>query len=112
MKDKIIDRVNLEHNSSDRVGAYLVETWVKEDDDDKSKKYGYNLPKGTWFGIYKVDDQEIWEGYIKSGLVKGFSVEGMFESIMLSKTKCRKNGQCACGRTQHPGGLCDGSHLK
>ena len=31
MKDKIIDRVNLEHNSSDRVDAYLVETWVKEE---------------------------------------------------------------------------------
>lgn len=112
MKDKIIDRVNLEHNSSDRVDAYLVETWVKEDDDDKSKKYGYNLPKGTWFGIYKVDDQEIWDDYIKSGLVKGFSVEGMFESMMMSKTKCRKNGGCACGQTNHPGGLCDGSHLK
>ena len=113
MKDKIIDRVNLEHSSDDRVDAYLVESWLVEDEDkDKAINYGFSPKKGQWYGKYKVDDVKIWEDYVKTGLVKGFSVEGMFETMMMSKTKCRKNGECACGRTQHPGGLCDGSHLK
>ncbi len=113
MKDKIIDRVNIEHNSSDRVDAYLVESWLVEDaDKDKANNYGFSPKKGQWYGKYKVDDVNIWEDYVKTGLVKGFSVEGMFESMMMSKTKCRKNGECGCGLTQHTGGLCDGSHLK
>ncbi len=112
MKDKIIDRVNLEHNSTDKVDAYLVESWLVEDETkDKSTNYGFSPKKGQWYGKYKVDDSKVWEDYIKSGLVKGFSVEGMFDSIMFSKTICRKNGQCGCGKTQHAGGMCDGSHL-
>ena len=114
MKDKLIDSVNIEHDNADRVDdAYLVESWLIEDDmTDKSKKYGFDLPNGTWMGMYKIDNKKIWEDYVKTGLVKGFSVEGFFEQYTMSKTKCRKNGGCACGMSQHPAGLCDGSHLK
>ena len=113
MKDKIIDRVNLEHDSMEPVDAYMVETWLVEDpENDKALKYGYTPKMGQWFAAYKVDDREIWENYVKTGMVKGFSVEGMFQQMLFSKTQCRKNGSCACGQTNHPGGLCDGSHLK
>tara|TARA_R110000782_G_C14577200_1_gene388094 strand:- start:162 stop:626 length:465 start_codon:yes stop_codon:yes gene_type:complete len=113
MKDKLIDRVNIEHDNSDSVDdAYLVESWIIEDGDDKSRNYGFDLPVGTWMGTYKIDNQRIWDEYIKTGKVKGFSVEGYFESYAMSKTKCRKNGECACGMTNNQNGLCDGSHLK
>ena len=113
MKDKLIDSVNIEHDNNDRVNdAYLVESWLIEDDKtDKSRKYGFDLPKGTWMGMYKIDNDRIWDEYVKTGLVKGFSVEGFFSEYAMSKTKCRKNGGCACGMSQHPAGLCDGSHL-
>ncbi len=113
MKDKLIDSVNIEHDNTDRVDdAYLVESWLIEDEmTDKSKKYGFDLPNGTWMGMYKIDNKKIWEDYVKTGLVKGFSIEGFFEQYTMSKTKCRKNGGCACGMSQHPAGLCDGSHL-
>ena len=114
MKDKLIDAVNIEHDNADRVNdAFLVETWLIEDEDtDKSKKYGFNLPNGTWMGMYKIDNKKVWDEYVKTGKVKGFSVEGFFEQYAMSKTQCRKNGQCACGKTQNPNNLCDGSHLK
>ena len=114
MKDKLIDSVNIEHDNSDKVDdAFLVETWLIEDDKtDKSRKYGFDLPNGTWMGMYKIDNTRIWEDYVKTGLVKGFSVEGFFEQYAMSKTQCRKNGGCACGKTENPNGLCDGSHLK
>ena len=114
MKDKLIDRVNIEHNSADMVDdAYMVESWLVDDPaTDKATKYGFAPTKGQWFGIYKIDNKKIWDDYVKSGKVKGFSIEGFFENYAMSKTKCRKNGECSCGRTQHTGGLCDGSHLK
>ena len=54
---------------------------------DKSNSYGYDLPKGSWFGIYKVNSKEIWDKYIKTEAVKGFSVEGIFadKTIIASK---------------------------
>ena len=114
MKDKLIDSVNIEHDNSNRVDdAYLVESWLVEDPaTDKSRRYGFEPVIGEWFAMYKIDNIDIWNDYVKTGLVKGFSVEGFFESYAMSKTKCRKNGSCACGRTENPNGLCDGSHLK
>ena len=114
MKDKLIDRVNIEHDSNNSVeDAYMVESWIIDNPStDKSREYGFNLPKGTWMGTYKIDNQKIWTDYIKTGKVKGFSVEGFFRNYAMSKTKCRKNGSCVCGRTESSNGLCDGSHLK
>lgn len=114
MKDKLIDRVNIEHNSADMVDdAYMVESWLVEDPaTDKATKYGFAPTKGQWFGIYKIDNKEVWDEYVKSGKVKGFSIEGFFSNYAMSKTVCRKNGQCSCGLSENSNGLCDGSHLK
>ena len=87
MKDKVIHRVNIEHDGNLVDDIFMVETWTKESDNDKSKNYGYNLPDGTWFAKYKIDNKDIWNNYIKSGKVLGLSVEGMFEQLMLSKVK-------------------------
>jgi phage head maturation protease len=37
-----------------------------------------DAPEGSWFGSFKVDSDDAWEK-VKSGEVKGFSVEGVFE---------------------------------
>ena len=108
IKDKLIDRVNIEHDSLDIVDAYLVESWIIDGDNDKSKNYGFNLPAGTWMGMYKIEDKDIWDEYVKTGLVKGFSVEGMFGQYAMSK--CKAGKPCACGLSES--GMCDGSHLK
>jgi hypothetical protein len=80
--NKLIDSVNIEHDPDRKVDdVSLVETWLSEDPEkDKSSLYGYNLPKGTWFAKYKVNNDSIWEEYVKTGRVKGFSVEGIFDS--------------------------------
>jgi len=57
----------------------IVESWIIENPEmDKSKMYGMNLPKGTWMISMKVQDKEIWDEQVKSGLVSGFSIEGFF----------------------------------
>lgn len=60
-------------------GLSMVESWIVEDSEkDKSALYGMDLPVGTWAGTIKVNNTEIWEGFVKTGKVKGFSIEGYF----------------------------------
>ena len=41
-----------------------------------------NVPKGTWMGTVKVNNNEIWNEYVKTNKVKGFSIEGYFADKM------------------------------
>jgi hypothetical protein len=60
-------------------GLTMVESWIVEDiDKDKSKLYELNVPVGTWMGTIKVNNDKIWNDFIKTGKVKGFSIEGYF----------------------------------
>ncbi len=75
---KYNDKATLEHASKIN-GVTLVESWVKESKiNDKSNMYGLNLPIGTWVGMFKITDDKIWNDYVKTGKVKGFSIEGLF----------------------------------
>ena len=66
----------------------FVETWVKDfADQDKSTGYGYgDMPIGTWFGIAKIDNDEVWED-IKAGKINAFSIEGHYADAMLHQSK-------------------------
>lgn len=60
-------------------GLSVVESWIVEDEKkDKSTLYGLSVPKGTWMVSVKVYNDEVWNEYVKSGKVKGFSIEGYF----------------------------------
>ena len=60
-------------------GLTLVESWIVEDKDkDKSALYNLDVPVGTWMGSVKVENDEVWNDYVKTGVVKGFSIEGFF----------------------------------
>ena len=62
-------------------GLTLVESWIVQDEvHDKSRLYDNTkeVPLGTWMGAIRVDSDEVWNDYIKSGVVKGFSIEGYF----------------------------------
>ena len=64
-------------------GLSLVESWIVEDKvHDKSVKYGMDLPLGTWVGSVKVNNDAIWNEFVKTGKVKGFSIEGYFADKM------------------------------
>lgn len=81
LKFKRQDNVTLQHDEvADNV--VLVESWLKADmEKDKSVALGLNpdLPIGTWFAAFKVNDVDVWER-VKSGELKGFSVEAILEA--------------------------------
>ena len=68
-------------------GLSVVESWIVEDEvHDKSRKYGLNMPVGTWMVSMKVNNDEVWNDYVKTGKVKGFSIEGYFtDKLEMSK---------------------------
>jgi len=78
----------LEHQK-DIKGMTVVESWLVEDEvHDKSRKYGLNMPLGTWMVSMKVDNDEIWNDYVKTGKVKGFSIEGYFaDKVAMPETE-------------------------
>tara|TARA_R100001463_G_scaffold20385_2_gene49697 strand:+ start:9621 stop:10964 length:1344 start_codon:yes stop_codon:yes gene_type:complete len=71
----------LEHNIELK-GMSVVESWIIEDEKrDKSRKYDFDLPVGTWMVSMKVNNDEVWN-QVKAGEVKGFSIEGYFADKM------------------------------
>ena len=86
LKRKYTDKTTLEHDEKVQ-GVHLVESWIKETKLDKSNSYGLNLPIGSWVGLYKVDNDEIWNDYVKNGEVKGFSIEGLFTHDLVHASK-------------------------
>jgi len=59
-----------------------------------------NVPVGTWMGAVKVNNDEIWQDFVKSGEVKGFSIEGFFldrEERPKEKIKDKFNSEISAG---------------
>ena len=82
---------SLEHDKEIE-GVTFVESWIKEDDvHDKSVQYGMNEPVGTWYATMKVDNDVIWNDYVKTGQVKGFSIDGMFDLEKINLTQTNMN---------------------
>lgn len=72
------NKSTLEHGKA-LSGLVAVESWLVEDSKkDKSAAYGMNMPVGTWMLSMKVLNDDVWENYVKTGKVKGFSIEGYF----------------------------------
>jgi hypothetical protein len=82
LKNGYQNSTTLEHDQTLK-GLTLVESWIVESEtQDKSRKYGLDVPVGTWMGAVKVNNNEIWDEYVKTNKVKGFSIEGYFADKM------------------------------
>jgi hypothetical protein len=65
-------------------GMTVFESWLVEDPEfDKSRKYGLEVPEGTWMVSMKVDDENIWNDFVKNNKVFGFSIEGQFANKLV-----------------------------
>jgi hypothetical protein len=81
MKNQYTRNNDLMHDGTAVKDVYVIESWIKDDDNDKSNKYGFaDLPVGTWFVSMKINNPEIWDK-VKSGELNGFSVSGYFEEV-------------------------------
>ena len=71
--------VNLMHDQGNLTdGLTMFESWIKDDKRGIKAMKGFeDVPDGSWFGSFKVDNDEVWR-MVKDGKVRGFSVEGQF----------------------------------
>ena len=71
--------VNLMHDQGNLTdGLTMFESWIKDDKRGIKAMKGFeDVPDGSWFGSFKVDNDEVWQ-MVKDGKVRGFSVEGQF----------------------------------
>jgi hypothetical protein len=76
--------VNEMHNSDKMIdGVYMIESFIIDSKRGINAPKGYQLTDGSWFGSYKIDNDEIWNDFIKTGEFKGFSVEGIFNAVQI-----------------------------
>ena len=59
-------------------GLTVVESWIVEGEQDKSRIYGLDAPVGSWVISMKVEDDEIWKDIKEGKKYNGFSIEGFF----------------------------------
>ena len=76
--------VNEMHDPNKMIdGVYMIESFIIDSKRGLNAPDGNKLTDGSWFGSYKVDNEEIWNDFIKSGEFKGFSVEGLFKTTQI-----------------------------
>lgn len=77
IKNGFQNNSTIEHDGKFIEDVTFTETWIKEDEvHDKSVLYGFKHPIGTLYGMQKINNDEVWNDYIKTGKVKGFSIDG------------------------------------
>jgi soluble P-type ATPase len=71
---------NLMHDPNQKCsGVYAFQSYIVDSTEGRPAPKGYEDAKdGSWFLGVKVNNPEVW-AKIKSGEIKGFSVEGVFE---------------------------------
>jgi hypothetical protein len=75
-KNSNANKTNLEHEF-EVDGVYVYESWIVEDpNNDKAKALGFtDVRKGDWWVSMKIENDVVWQNYLKTGLIRGFSVE-------------------------------------
>jgi hypothetical protein len=81
MRNKYTDNNDTMHDGKAVKDIHVLESWIVEDPEhDKAKKYGFDVPAGTWMISMKVNNPKVWEQILEKKL-NGFSVSGYFEEV-------------------------------
>ena len=80
-------KINIDH-SNQMVDAFIMEDWIVEDTVyDKSRKYGIEVPIGTYMIMVKIEDTKFWLEEVKGNEKFGFSIEGLLGQQLVSLSK-------------------------
>lgn len=80
-------KINIDH-SNRMVDAFIMEDWIVEDEVyDKSRKYGFEVPKGTYMIKVKIEDTDFWNDEVKGNEKFGFSIEGLLGQQLVQMSR-------------------------
>jgi len=107
MADKGNVVFNLDHDSTQDVPAYILDSWitVEPENDPSFTKYGIKVPKGSWFVVSQFTDKEYFKEKIIDGDRGAYSIEG-FLGLTLNKIKDKLNKE----KMEEKNTLPDGEH--
>jgi hypothetical protein len=57
---------------------YMISDFIIDSARGITSPKGFSLTDGSWYAHFKVSNDQIWNEYVKTGIFKGFSVEGFF----------------------------------
>lgn len=80
----LFNNTNIEHTSIP-AGSYVYQSYITDESKGISAPKGIDAPDGSWIVGVKVVDPQTWND-VKTGAVKGFSVEGIFQLIDTNQT--------------------------
>lgn len=89
LKNGYQNKATFEHSKNIDGDVTVVESWVSESSQkDKSSLYfNRSFPAGTWFVTFKVNNENLWKDYIKTGVVKAVSIEGIFSHALVKASR-------------------------
>jgi len=73
------NETNINHEEEVMSGVTVFESWIVDMENGKGAGKNFeSIQDGTWMVSYKIDNDEVWNDFVKTGKIKGFSVEGSF----------------------------------
>ena len=98
----LTNSVNIEHKDNQFVdGVTMLESYIIDKERGICPSEFASAPDGSWVVSYKVSNLDVWSK-IKSGEVKGFSVQGLFHIIetKLEMSSNKPNVFIACTKSK------------
>ena len=80
-------KMNINHSDQHIEGVYPIESWIVNDPEvDKSKTLLMEDVRAKDFILgYKIDNNDVWENFVKTGHVDGLSVEAYLDYEITNK---------------------------
>jgi hypothetical protein len=91
--EKQTSNVNLDHNSSDTIAAYMCGDYIVDTElllQDCTDKGLKDIKLGTWVGTFKIEDKEVFDRVL-AGDYTGFSIEAFLDRYIVSMSEQIKN---------------------
>jgi len=89
MESQSNNNSSIEHTGEKINDVSFVEVWLVRDEKmDTAVALGLKPKIGSWMTAMKVNNDDIWSEYVKTGKVKGFSIDAM---LSLSEVQLTKN---------------------
>lgn len=83
-KNNFNKNINFQHGDN-RVKGFVVENFITSD--LMKADFGFEVPDGSWVGSVYIEDDNFWNSYIKTGDLKGFSVEIVSKLMKMDMAK-------------------------
>lgn len=82
-KNGFFNNVNLEHEGDNVPGVYMTEIWFTGKQDKIHELFfSSQVPVGSIAASFWVENEAVWAD-VKKGKYKGFSIEGMFNKVLV-----------------------------